>query len=86
MCINEVHRCISIPNMTFLCLNLWLREVCTDADANDDDNANDDASQPKTLNSEKESYNFSMCTKCEVCLSNPVARTGVHRQCMMNNS
>ena len=27
-----------MPNIKFLCLNLWLREVCTD----DDTNANDD--------------------------------------------
>ena len=27
---------ISVQNMKFLCLNLWLGEVCTD-DANDDD-------------------------------------------------
>ena len=35
--------CISVPNMKFLCLNLWLGEVCTD-DANNDD-ANDDDGQ-----------------------------------------
>ena len=30
------HMCMCIPNMKFLCLNLWLGEVCTD-DANNDD-------------------------------------------------
>ena len=36
--------CICVPNMTFVCLKLWLGEVCTDdtnANANndtDDDN------------------------------------------------
>ena len=40
MCIYQRHRCISVPNMKILCLNLWLVEVCTDY-ANDDD-ANDD--------------------------------------------
>ena len=46
MCIYGGHMCICIPNMKFLCLTLWQREVCTDdanADANADDaNANDD--------------------------------------------
>ena len=33
---------ISVPNMKFLCLNLWLGEVCTDDDdANADDNDNE---------------------------------------------
>ena len=32
------HLCINIPNMKFLCLILWQVEVCTDADAD----ANDD--------------------------------------------
>ena len=35
--------CICVPNLKFVCLNLWLGELCTD-DANDDanTNANDD--------------------------------------------
>ena len=37
----ERHRCICIPNMKFLCLNLWLEEVCSD-DANADNETNDD--------------------------------------------
>ena len=37
MCIYEGHRCVSVSNMKFLCLKLWLGEVCTDANANDDD-------------------------------------------------
>ena len=34
------HVCMSVPKMKFLCLNLWIGEVCTDA--NDTNNANDD--------------------------------------------
>ena len=33
---------ICVPNMKFLCLNLWLREVCTD-DASDTNDANNEA-------------------------------------------
>ena len=32
---------LSIPNIKFVCLNLWLGEVCIDNDVND--NANTDA-------------------------------------------
>ena len=35
--------CIGILNIKFLCLNLWLGEVCT-GNANDD-NTNDDEAQ-----------------------------------------
>ena len=37
MCTYEGHRCTCVPNMKFVCLTLWLGEVCTDgtnADAN----------------------------------------------------
>ena len=48
MCIYNGHMCICVPNMGCVCLNLWLGEVCTDAnaDANTDD-ANDDARRTK---------------------------------------
>ena len=43
MCIYERHSCTSVPDMKFVCLNLWLQEVCRDdtnnANANDDDDA-----------------------------------------------
>ena len=43
MCIYEGHRCIYVSKVKFLCLNLWLGEVCTDdANANNVD-ANNDA-------------------------------------------
>ena len=35
MCLYEEHRCICVPNMKFLCLILWLGEVCTDTNADD---------------------------------------------------
>ena len=38
------HMCICIPNMKFLCLNLWLGEVRTD-DANNANDTNDDDRQ-----------------------------------------
>ena len=38
---------IFVPNMKFLCLSLWLGEVCTD-DANDED-ANDHNRQSMTV-------------------------------------
>ena len=37
--------CICIPNMTLVCLTLWLGEVCTD----DDDDANDDPGRRNSL-------------------------------------
>ena len=39
MYIHEGHRCTCVPNMKFLCLILYLGEVCTDTnvDANDTD-------------------------------------------------
>ena len=39
-----------VQNMKFLCLNLWLGEVCTDKDANDDNNddANNDDDTRRT--------------------------------------
>ena len=42
MCMYEEHRCISILNMKFLRLTLWLGQLLADDDANDND-ANDDA-------------------------------------------
>ena len=40
MCIYEGHICICVSNMKFVCLNVWLGEVCTDnannANINDD--------------------------------------------------
>ena len=33
---NEAHSCMNFPNVKFVCLNLWLGEVCTH-DANDND-------------------------------------------------
>ena len=45
ICRMSGYRYISVPGMKFLCLNLWLGEVCTDDDANGDANedTNDDA-------------------------------------------
>ena len=36
MCIYGGHRYICISNMKFVCLILWLGEVCTDANTDDD--------------------------------------------------
>ena len=41
MNIDEGHKCLCVSSMKLVCLNLWLGEVCTDYDANDD--ANTDA-------------------------------------------
>ena len=49
------HRSFRVTNIKFLCLNLWLGEMCTDdsvtndTDANDDNNYanNEDARQAK---------------------------------------
>ena len=46
----SAHQCIHIPNMKFVCLTLWLGEVCTDNDANTDvdtDAIDDDAGWTK---------------------------------------
>ena len=40
------HMCICIPNMQFLCLNLWLGKMCTD-NANHTNNVNDDTQWTK---------------------------------------
>ena len=41
MCIYLGHKCMFVPNIKFLCLNLWLGELCTDANDTNDANAND---------------------------------------------
>ena len=47
MCIYGEHSCISVPNMKFICLTLWLGEVCTDANANDANTNDNDAQWTK---------------------------------------
>ena len=37
MCIYEGHKCITVPNRKFVCLTLWLGELCTDANIYADD-------------------------------------------------
>ena len=41
MYIYQQHNCIRVPNMKFICLTLWLGEVCTDANADDANTDND---------------------------------------------
>ena len=43
MSIYEGHRCMCVPNMKFVCLTLWLGEVCTDGNTDDYDTNTDDA-------------------------------------------
>ena len=50
MCMYGGYRYICVPNMKFVCLTLWLGEVCTEAtteDANADNTNTDDAQQSK---------------------------------------
>ena len=43
MCIYGGHRFICVPNMKFVCQILWLGEVCTDTNTDDNDtNTNND--------------------------------------------
>ena len=49
MCICGGHKCISVPNMKFLCLTLRLKEVSTDDDDNDYDDANDNAHDGQSM-------------------------------------
>ena len=43
MCIYEGHRCTCVPKKKSVCLTLWLGEVCTDANTNNDDAKTDHA-------------------------------------------